>query len=185
MLGSKLAGVGSGDVVADLVEGVADGQLGGDLGDREPGGLRRQRRGARHARVHLDDDLLAGVPGSPRTGRCFRRSRRRPGGCRRTRRRASCWYSTSLSVCAGATVIESPVCTPIGSTFSIEQMITQLSARSRITSSSYSFQPAMLFSIRISLIGLAVESVGGDGARTRPSSRRCRCHDHRGCTPGG
>ena len=38
------------------------------------------------------------------------------------------WYSTSLSVCAGATVIESPVCTPIGSTFSIEQMITQLSA---------------------------------------------------------
>ena len=66
-----------------------------------------------------------------------------------------CWYSTSLSVCAGATVIESPVCTPIGSTFSIEQMITQLSARSRITSSSNSFQPAMLCSMRISLIGLA------------------------------
>ncbi|CAB4582116.1 unannotated protein [freshwater metagenome] len=66
-----------------------------------------------------------------------------------------CWYSTSVRVCAGATVIESPVCTPIGSTFSIEQMITQLSARSRMTSSSYSFQPAMLFSIRISLIGLA------------------------------
>ena len=35
------------------------------------------------------------------------------------------WYSTSVSVWAGATVIESPVCTPIGSTFSIEQMITQ------------------------------------------------------------
>ena len=66
-----------------------------------------------------------------------------------------CWYSTSDSVCAGATVMESPVCTPIGSTFSIEQMITQLSALSRITSSSYSFQPAMLCSMRISLIGLA------------------------------
>jgi hypothetical protein len=37
--------------------------------------------------------------------------------------------------------MESPVCTPIGSRFSIEQMITQLSARSRMTSSSYSFQP--------------------------------------------
>ena len=66
-----------------------------------------------------------------------------------------CWYSTSVSVWAGATVIESPVCTPIGSTFSIEQMITQLSARSRITSSSNSFQPAIALSMRISLIGLA------------------------------
>jgi len=65
------------------------------------------------------------------------------------------WYSTSLRVCAGATVMLSPVCTPIGSTFSMLQMMTQLSARSRMTSSSYSFQPAMLFSIRISLIGLA------------------------------
>ena len=65
------------------------------------------------------------------------------------------WYSTSLSVCAGATVIESPVCTPIGSRFSIEQMITQLSARSRMTSSSYSFHPAIDRSMRISLTGLA------------------------------
>ena len=32
-----------GDVVGDLVERVADGELGGDLGDREPGGLRGQR----------------------------------------------------------------------------------------------------------------------------------------------
>jgi hypothetical protein len=52
-------------------------------------------------------------------------------------------------------VIESPVWTPIGSRFSIEQTITQLSARSRITSSSYSFHPAMDRSIRISLTGLA------------------------------
>ena len=51
------------------------------------------------------------------------------------------WYSLSVSVCAGATVIESPVCTPIGSKFSIEQMMTTLSRRSRITSSSNSFQP--------------------------------------------
>ena len=65
------------------------------------------------------------------------------------------WYSTSERVWAGAMVTESPVCTPIGSRFSIEQMTTQLSARSRITSSSYSFQPAMLFSMRISVTGLA------------------------------
>ena len=51
------------------------------------------------------------------------------------------WYSLSVSVWAGATVIESPVCTPIGSKFSIEQMMTTLSATSRITSISYSFQP--------------------------------------------
>ena len=66
-----------------------------------------------------------------------------------------CWYSTSLRVCAGATVIESPVCTPMASTFSIEQMMTQLSARSRMTSSSYSFHPAIDCSMRISEIGLA------------------------------
>src|SRR6266567_1473757 len=51
------------------------------------------------------------------------------------------WYSRSLKVCAGATVIESPVCTPMGSKFSIEHTMMTLSARSRITSSSYSFQP--------------------------------------------
>jgi hypothetical protein len=54
------------------------------------------------------------------------------------------WYSLSVSVCAGATVIESPVCTPIGSTFSMEQMMMQLSAcrgrpPSRIPSSRAGF----------------------------------------------
>ena len=51
--------------------------------------------------------------------------------------------------------MESPVCTPIGSTFSMEQMMTQLSARSRMTSSSYSFHPAIDFSMSTSPIGLA------------------------------
>ena len=55
------------------------------------------------------------------------------------------WYSLSVSVWAGATVIESPVCTPIGSKFSMEQTMTTLSALSRITSSSYSFQPSTDF----------------------------------------
>ena len=51
------------------------------------------------------------------------------------------WYSRSVSVIAGATVTESPVCTPIGSTFSIEHTTTTLSWPSRISSSSNSFQP--------------------------------------------
>ena len=61
------------------------------------------------------------------------------------------WYSLSVSVWAGATVIESPVWTPIGSKFSIEQTMTTLSAWSRITSSSNSFQPMTDSSISTSL----------------------------------
>ncbi len=51
------------------------------------------------------------------------------------------WYSPFVRVCCGATVMESPVCTPIGSKFSIEQTTMTLSALSRMTSSSSSFQP--------------------------------------------
>ena len=53
-------GAAAGDVVHQLIEGVAHRQLGGDLGDREAGGFRRQRRRARYARVHFDDDQAAG-----------------------------------------------------------------------------------------------------------------------------
>ena len=63
------------------------------------------------------------------------------------------WYSRSVSVCAGATVIESPVCTPMGSKFSIEQMMMTLSLVSRITSSSNSFHPSTDSSISASCTG--------------------------------
>ena len=59
----------------------------------------------------------------------------------------------SVRVKAGATVIESPVWTPIGSTFSIEQIIIQLSVLSRTTSISYSFQPRRDSSISTSEVG--------------------------------
>ena len=72
------------------------------------------------------------------------------------------WYSTSVRVWAGATVMESPVWTPIGSKFSMEQMTTQLSALSRITSSSNSFWPAMDCSMSTSVTGEA----------SRPSAAR-------------
>ena len=65
------------------------------------------------------------------------------------------WYSRSVSVIAGATVIESPVWTPIGSRFSIEHTITTLSLVSRMTSSSYSFQPRIDSSRSTSVVGLA------------------------------
>jgi hypothetical protein len=60
----------------------------------------------------------------------------------RRRRIAHDLVFASVSVWIGATVIESPVCTPMGSRFSIEQMMTQLSALSRMTSISNSFQPS-------------------------------------------
>ena len=46
----------AGDVIAQFVEGVADSQLGRDLGDRETCGLRSQCGRTRNARVHLDHD---------------------------------------------------------------------------------------------------------------------------------
>ena len=64
------------------------------------------------------------------------------------------WYSRSVRVRAGATVMESPVWTPTGSKFSIEQTTTTLSFLSRIISSSYSFQPRMLSSSSTSVVGL-------------------------------
>ena len=64
------------------------------------------------------------------------------------------WYSASGSVCWGATVHESPVWTPIGSRFSIEQTTTQLPAMSIITSSSCSCQPSRKRSTNTWPIGL-------------------------------
>ena len=44
------------DVVRNFVEVITERELRGDLRDRKARGLRRERRRARHARVHLDDD---------------------------------------------------------------------------------------------------------------------------------
>src|ERR1035441_8512090 len=49
----------AGDVVPDLIEQVADGEFGGDLGDRKARGLGSQGGGTRHAWVHLDDNQAA------------------------------------------------------------------------------------------------------------------------------
>ena len=78
------------------------------------------------------------------------------------------WYSMLDKVWTGATVMESPVCTPMGSKFSMEQMITQLSFWSRMTSISISFQPSTLCSIMTSEVGLA------ERPRAATSSRSSR-----------
>ena len=65
------------------------------------------------------------------------------------------WWTASGSVCTGATTIESPVWTPSGSTFSIEQTAMHVSAASRITSYSISCQPTRTFSTITWPIGLA------------------------------
>ncbi len=65
------------------------------------------------------------------------------------------WYSVSGRVMAGATVMLSPVWTPIGSKFSMEQMMIKLPAPSRSNSNSYSFQPITLCSTSTSWVGEA------------------------------
>ena len=49
----------AGDVIAQLVQRVAHGQLGCDFGNGKARGLGGQGRGARHARVHLNDHDFA------------------------------------------------------------------------------------------------------------------------------
>ena len=49
----------TGNVVHQLIKGVADGQTGRDLGNGKARRLGGQGRGARHAGVHLDDDHAA------------------------------------------------------------------------------------------------------------------------------
>ena len=50
----------------------------------------------------------------------------------------SIWNSLLVSVWHGATTIESPVWTPTGSMFSMQQMLMAVSLWSRITSNSIS-----------------------------------------------
>ncbi len=105
----------AGDVVGgDLVEAVAERELGGELGDREAGRLRRQRRGARHAGGFISITMTRPFSGFTANWML------QPPVSTPTARMMSMpmlrrfWYSRSVSVSAGATVIESPVCTPTG-----------------------------------------------------------------------
>ena len=74
------------------------------------------------------------------------------------------WYSLSVNVSEGATVMLSPVWTPIGSIFSIEQTIIQLFLLSLITSISNSFQPETDFSTNIWFVGLELNPLWHNSA---------------------
>jgi len=130
------------DVVCDLVQRVAT-QAARNLRNRKPVAFEAAPR-ARHARIHLDHNLRRS-PDSLRTVHSIRRSQRRSRAITLIAPSLMRWYSRSLSVCAGATVIESPVCTPIGSKFQSSTRMIRLSARSRITSSHIPSSPAALF----------------------------------------
>ena len=85
-------------------------------------------RSERETRGFISITRRSPVAGS--TANCTLRAARldaRRGAARRRRRRASPGTRRPTASGSGATVIESPVCTPIGSKFSIEQTTTQLS----------------------------------------------------------
>ena len=63
------------------------------------------------------------------------------------------WYALSGNVSDGATTIDSPVCTPIGSKFSMEHTMIALSSLSLRTSNSNSNHPRMDSSISNCLTG--------------------------------
>ena len=125
--GSNEAGV-SAVMSLGISSGCSRRPSGRDLGDPgKPGRLTRQRAGARHPRVHLDDDdapvgrvhreldvAATGVDadGADDVDPDVAQPLVLPVGQRQRR----------------ATVMESPVCTPMGSRFSIEQITTTLSA---------------------------------------------------------
>ena len=79
------------------------------------------------------------------------------------------WYAVSLRVIAGATVMLSPVCMPMGSKFSTVHIITTLSFLSRSSSSSNSFHPSIAFSTNTSCMGDAVSP------RSRAASSSSLC----------
>ena len=98
----------------------------------------------------------------------------------------SIWYSSSVSVCDGATTMLSPVCTPIGSKFSILQMVMHVPAPSRITSYSISFQPTSDRSSKHLVDRARIQTAGDNAlqldqgrrhAAAGPSERVCRPHD--------
>jgi hypothetical protein len=116
----------AGDVVLQLVERVPDGEFRRDLGDRE---TRSPSRRARRTATPADSSRSRPCGPFGSTANWMLEPPVSTPISRMILIDASrmTWYSLSVSVCEGATVIESPVCTPIGSRFSIEQMMTTLS----------------------------------------------------------
>ena len=57
----KARGCFAGDVIANFVQPVSDGEFGGNFGNRETRGFGGEGRAAADAWIHLDDDHAAGI----------------------------------------------------------------------------------------------------------------------------
>ena len=149
------------DVVRNFVQRVSDGEFRRDFCDRKTSGLRSQRGTARDARIHLDDDQVAvlRVDGKLNVGTAGFDADLPDHRDRGIAHALVLAIGQRLSRRDGN---ESPVCTPIGSKFSIEQMMTTLSCRSRMTSSSNSFHPITDSSIRTVCTGTEVQPALND-----------------------
>ena len=147
---------------------LADGDLGRHARDRVAGRLRRQRRRAADARIDLDHGVLRRAVGSSANWTLQPPSM---PSARMILQRGRAQHLVLLvgeRLRLGATTMESPVWTPIGSKFSMLQMVMQVSAPSRITSYSISFQPSSERSTSTWWIGLASRPRWHDRRAARP-----------------
>ena len=177
----------AGDDVRDLGESPADGDLGGDAGDRVAGRLAGERGRARDPRVDLDDRVLGRVGREGELDVAAALDAERPDD-REGRAAQPLVERRRCRVWTGATTIESPVWTPSGSTFSIEQTAMHVSSASRMTSYSISCQPTRQRSTMTWPIGLArrpartrssYARLGLDDPAAGAAERERRAHDRR------
>ena len=97
------------NIIRNFVQGVAHGQLCGNFGNRKSGRFTRQCRGTGHARVHFNNDQPTGLRCGRRTGYWDPPVSTPISRIMRNAASRMSWYSLSVRVWAGATVMESPV----------------------------------------------------------------------------
>ena len=173
-----------GDVVGDLVERVADGEAGGDLGDREAGRLRRQGRRARHPRVHLDDDLAAGhrVEGELHVGAAGLDADAPDAGERRVAHRLVLDVGQRLGRGHGDRVA--------GVHAHRVDVLDRADDHAVVGPVAHHLELELLPPGDRLLDEDLADRAGGDARRGEPlellgACGRCRCPGRRGCTPGG
>ena len=144
MEGSKQAGVALRDVVDDLVEGVAAQQ------DEPPpwrsGSRLPWKPGPRNAKREGFISMTTMRPFFGVDGELHVRTAGLNADLLENGQRCHAHalvFNVAKASEQGATVMESPVCTPMGSRFSMEQTMMPFPALSRMTSISNSFQPSM------------------------------------------
>src|SRR3989338_4611942 len=134
------------DRIRELFEGASESEFRGDECKRIPSCFRREFGAPREPRIHFDH--LVGARARVESVLDIALSDDAKVADDTESDVRSRWYSWLSSVWLGATTMDSPVWIPRGSTFSILQTVMQLSAASRTTSYSISFQPVRSSSMR-------------------------------------